>query len=833
MHNHHASEIVYEYPADTPEKYLQGGRFLFTAYGCAIIERRMPNGMYIYIVSNLSTGARRIISRRKVQLAKSGYAEMAAKLYITPSRGDGIHTTDKKPGEKVKSKKLPVTLKHIFTEILPKHGYAVRDKQIELAEHMLEVIKQKGITLAESGVGTGKTHAYLIAAFLAKRGRLNDSWLRGHYSKQSWAESAHMPVVISTSSIALQKAIVTDYIPELSRILMQNNIINTPLTAVIRKGKEHYICEKRILAYYTAADERTRALLEPFMILLPSFGEDGSIAPSMKEDGSIKPLVRPDSSAESKSTRKSGKPVMTANAANAPFDLTGVDTLSPYVKKRICVLEKCEEDCRFYTRCRYANFMKKANDPKIDFQITNHNYFLADTLHRASGRKPLLPNYQLVIMDEAHKFLQAARQMYGLELTDKELPALAQEVHALTTGKSKGGVNTHKLAKKMEEQSYKLFQYLNDNIPNDADDEAERFVAALDGNSGIYLDKIAGIIDNLIEAFNDSRVQKLNEKRKSKALWRLSMMSDKVSELRRFSKLIFWLEKRVEGQTKTDAICAIPKNLDARLHKDLWSNGIPIILTSGTLSASGDFTRVKETLGLGWTPNHKLFDTTMPSPFDYKNNTLLYISDRVPFPDNKDKGYIMAVADEIERLVRASHGHAAVLFTSYNAMGQVHAILKRRNLPFPLFRLERGGVHAIERFKKSGNGILLASGALWEGIDIPGDTLSMLIIVKLPFAVPDPIGDYERSLCGDMATYKARAVVPDMLVKLKQGFGRLIRSEFDTGVCVILDSRASRLGPYRQRVLSALPECNITSSYKVVRDFFVNKKSAAYFRKWV
>jgi len=243
----------------------------------------------------------------------------------------------------------------------------------------------------------------------------------------------------------------------------------------------------------------------------------------------------------------------------------------------------------------------------------------------------------------------------------------------------------------------------------------------------------------------------------------------------------------------------------------------------------------------------------MPSPFDYKNNTMLYISEGVPFPDNKDKRYITAVADEIERLVTASHGHAAVLFTSYNAMGQVHAILKKRadegglrvggklscgvesklhpdsSPPFPLFRLERGGVHAIERFKRSKNGILLASGALWEGIDIPGDTLSMLIIVKLPFAVPDPIGDYERELCGDMETYKARAIVPDMLVKLKQGHGRLIRSEADTGVVAILDSRANERGAYRQRVLAALPECKTTSDIKAVRDFFVDRKPAAYF----
>ena len=257
------------------------------------------------------------------------------------------------------------------------------------------------------------------------------------------------------------------------------------------------------------------------------------------------------------------------------------------------------------------------------------------------------------------------------------------------------------------------------------------------------------------------------------------------------------------------------------------------------MELEGDFTRAKETLGLNYLPDYKLYSTTKPSPFDFKNNAMIYISENVPFPDNKDKRYIKAVADEIERLVIASHGHAAVLFTSYNAMGQVHAILKKRSNdgglsvdgkpPFPLFRLERGSTNAIEQFKKSGNGILLASGALWEGIDIPGDTLSMLIIVKLPFAVPDPIGDYERELCGDMETYKTRVVIPDMLVKLKQGFGRLIRKMGDTGVVAILDCRVSERGAYREKVLSALPSCVVTSFISKVVNFFCIKKSSKYF----
>ena len=687
---------------------------------------------------------------------------------------------DKKSGESVKNEILLERLNHIFTEILPKHGYAVRENQIKLAEHILNVINHRGISLAESEVGTGKTHAYIIAAALAKRGRLNDLWIRSLYPRK-WAESAHMPVVISTSSIALQNAIVTDYIPELSRILMEHGIIRTPLTAVVRKGKEHYICEHRLLRFFNNADIATKTALAPF------------------------------------------------TGATAPFDLTNADKLSKYMKRNICVSGRCGDTCKFAVNCRYNKHLKVLNDTTIDFQITNHNYFLADTLHRANGKRPLLPNYRLVIVDEAHKFLSATRTMYGIELTNDEIPDLMREVHTFINGKSKSGANVHRLAKKLETQSDKLFQRLKDNIPdNHFDDDSERFLAVIDKIVLHHLNNITDISTNLADAIEDSNVAKLYGERRDKAVWRLDSLDDKVRALSNCGELIHWFEK--DATTKTTELNAIPKNLNQRLHRDLWSKGIPVILTSGTLSAAGDFTRTKETLGLDRMPSHKLFDTSMPSPFDFKNNAMLYISENMPFPCNSDRNYITAIADEIENLVRASNGHAAALFTSYNVMGQVHAILQDRNLPFPLFRLERGGTRAIEQFKQSGNGILFASGALWEGIDIPGDTLSMLIIVKLPFAVPDPIGDYERLQCGSMELYKSRAVVPDMLVKLKQGFGRLIRNETDTGVCAILDSRANMRGNYRNRVLAALPDCEVTSDILNVKRFFNDKKSPEYFR---
>ena len=219
----------------------------------------------------------------------------------------------------------------------------------------------------------------------------------------------------------------------------------------------------------------------------------------------------------------------------------------------------------------------------------------------------------------------------------------------------------------------------------------------------------------------------------------------------------------------------------------------------------------------------------MDSPFDYKKNALLYFSNSVPFPNQQDKQYIASIADEVERLIRAGHGHAAVLFTSYNVMGQAFALLSQRGLPFPIFRMGRRDTTALERFKESGSGVLFASGSLWEGIDIPGDALSLLIIVKLPFAVPDPIGDYERTLYADMDEYKTQVLVPDMLVKLKQGFGRLIRTKTDTGVCAILDSRARQGAPYHDHVLAALPSCQVTSSIADIKSFISDKKPPAYF----
>jgi ATP-dependent DNA helicase DinG len=689
--------------------------------------------------------------------------------------------------------KLTAKLTAVFINVLPKYGYVVRDKQIELAVEMLNALYNNGIALCEAGVGIGKTHAYILASLLISRYGANILRLRSYYPiTREYRSDSPMPVIISTSSIALQKSIVTDYIPQISAILLNNRLISEPLTCVVRKGKEHYICPKRLADYLR----------------------------EMKNTGLKHQLL----------------PILESNELT---DLDGFDKISAQIKRKICVDSHCNHNCKQRETCPYMTFMTKAKSGEFDFQVCNHNYLLADTLRRKEDGKPLLPNYQALVIDEAHKFLQAARQMYGAEITNTEIVNLARLITDFKTSDKKTKIKIDSYNRNLDKYGKQLFKLLIKGIPppDEFSDDLERFKTEIGRQTKTALRGLIANAENLIEqidgfvAYEDEHYKSL----RSYIVARLRNLSARLSAFNTLDDIIYWLEipkvtKKTTGETK---LCCIPKTLGQTLFADLWSKPLPIILTSGTLSASGDFTRVKKSLGLDLVQHNRLAETVKPSPFDYKKNTLLYISERVPFPDNRNTEYISAVATEVERLITAAHGHTAVLFTSYKVMELVYGIIKAKNLGYPLFKLERGGVNAIDRFKKSGNGVLFASGSMWEGIDIPGDALSMLIIVKLPFPVPDPIGDYERTLYKTMDDYKREVITPEMQLKLKQGYGRGVRTERDTVVIALLDLRVRLGGLYRKCVLTAMPDCNVTSSIADVTQFYKDHKPAEYFTKKV
>lgn len=186
------------------------------------------------------------------------------------------------------------------------------------------------------------------------------------------------------------------------------------------------------------------------------------------------------------------------------------------------------------------------------------------------------------------------------------------------------------------------------------------------------------------------------------------------------------------------------------------------------------------------------------------------------------------LAKHIQSLICSTYGHTLVLFTSYSLMGSVYQMLKDA-LPFPMVEVWRHSQEEIARFKTLENAVLFAAGSCWEGVDFPGDMVSSLIIVKLPFAVPNPISEAEKERYETLEEYIQSVIVPDMQKRLRQGFGRAIRTEKDTCVVSILDNRASAGGRYHQDVICALPECQRAEKLEEVERFIRSRKGTDYY----
>lgn len=291
---------------------------------------------------------------------------------------------------------------------------------------------------------------------------------------------------------------------------------------------------------------------------------------------------------------------------------------------------------------------------------------------------------------------------------------------------------------------------------------------------------------------------------------------------------IYWIEY-LNAQVGHGVFCSVTKKIEKLICNDLFRLDLPFVLTSGTIAVDGDFEYFAKSIGIDKLAKKRTKYLSMKSPFDYQKNSLIYQSIDIPFPDSENNAYIQAITLEIERLIRASHGHALVLFTSYSPLRKVYRLLEEMDFDFPIFRLEKGNQQAIKEYRESKNGVLFACGSMWEGIDFKGDLLSHLIIVKLPFLIPDPITDHQRSLYEDHSGFQQEILIPRMLIRLKQGHGRAIRDEQDTAVISILDSRAEKA--YLNHIRTALPKCTVSNDIADVQEFIQKNKSANYFEK--
>lgn len=307
----------------------------------------------------------------------------------------------------------------------------------------------------------------------------------------------------------------------------------------------------------------------------------------------------------------------------------------------------------------------------------------------------------------------------------------------------------------------------------------------------------------------------------------VSKLEQKLSKLMillDYSQSICWLEHTAATACQ---ICTLPKQLDFLLFEDIWDKEIPYVLTSGTLSVGGDFSHFKHQTGIEFVDDGRLLETSKASPFNYREHALLYLPEDMPFPDVKNGDYMTAMLNRLAELIQQTHGHTLVLFTSYRMMEIAYRELSAGVIDYPLFMMGKGRLDAIKSFRKSGNGVLLASDSAGEGIDLAGDILSSLIVVRLPFPTPDPVGEYEKSLHDNFYEYLSGTIVPSMIIKLRQWSGRGIRRETDTCVFSILDSRAGKT--YRNDILSALPDMPVTDRIEDVGRFIRSHKDESYF----
>lgn len=473
--------------------------------------------------------------------------------------------------------------------------------------------------------------------------------------------------------------------------------------------------------------------------------------------------------------------------------------LSHFDREQVCVPAMCERDCPDKESCRYHTYLQQAKSERVFLQICNHNYLLADANHRTQGLQPLLADYRALIVDEAHKLPAAARQMYGERLTTGDLLAICTplEENALP-----------RAAAQLRESVAALQAAFSG-----AEQPAERLAAYHStGHQTAAL-------------YATARTLRRIRQRHSGRLPRptLDRLERSEEQLLRFAQgsqaYILSTEVDKDGEVLFQADS---RHANQHLQAALWASGKPAILTSGTLMAAGSFAHARREMGL--TGSQRVTTFCAASPFDYEKNCLLYLPETGAELMTEEN-----VQKQILELLNATHGHTLVLFTSYRMMQDV-CNLMGDSIAYPLFAAQRHTTQTtIQEFKQSTNAVLFAAGSCWEGVDFPGDVVSSLIIVRLPFPVPDPISEAEMEQYADLKEYIQTVVIPNMQLKLRQGFGRAIRTETDTCAISILDPRAAPGGRYHQAVLQALPKLPVTQKIRDLQHFIRATKSPDYF----
>jgi ATP-dependent DNA helicase DinG len=568
-------------------------------------------------------------------------------------------------------------------------------------------------------------------------------------------------VVISTGTRALQDQLASRELPLVERALDRS------VDWCVLKGRENYLCVYRLEDVMGAT---SRSLLpEPLEAVWKWAGKtetgDRAELAWLADDDPLWPLV----------------------------SVTGEQCLG--------------STCPRYEPCFLTRAKRRA--ARADLVIVNHALFFADLAAGPHASGSIVPHHTAVIFDEAHVLEEVATSHWGVSVSRHRVRDLLADLRreSLPEDNTSGRVAVFEAFDRMHAAAERAFDALRAVAGPEATarlrwvpDEAERAAA-----SG--LDLLARLADVTlgIDALGPSgegwarlaeRVAALG--RDVRFLWRAEDPA-----------YVFW----VETNGAAVRLSASPLDVSSILRGTLFSSGRTCVLTSATLTAGGSFGYLRSRLGID-----EADELALASPFDFQSQALVYVPREFPLP--RDSGFVEAVADEVVRLVTASRGRAFVLFTSHRALDRVFECCRQR-LAYPVLKQGDGPRMAlIERFKAAPS-VLFATMGFWQGIDVPGEALSCVVLDKLPFAPPDdPIVQARTdALKNEGLDPFAAYQLPAAAIWLKQGFGRLIRSRRDRGVIAILDRRLLTHG-YGRFFLQSLPPAPVTSSFADVERFF-------------
>jgi len=566
-------------------------------------------------------------------------------------------------------------------------------------------------------------------------------------------------VVVSTGTKTLQEQLFYKDVP----FLQQH--FERPLAVCYMKGRSNYLCRQKL---YDAGREP----------MLEGLGEVADYQ-----------MIR-----EWEQTTTTGD---RAEITDLPEDSTAWTKLD--ARRESCAGQRCPQ----FERCFITLMRQRA--AASDIIIVNHHLFFADLAVRDEDFGGVLPDYAAVVFDEAHEIEDVAGQYFGVSISNHQILDLRKDIAALSRRKSLGSTELDHVLERLEECSRVFFGLFETEEGRSAFAQRERF---LEKHEQQYRELVGALelVWSHLELIKDSLDEVLPLARRTRELAAALAFWMETGD----RSYVYWIVRR----GRSCYLQATPIEVSSILPDRLFERTSTVILTSATLAVAGSFEYVQRRLGL-----RHARGLVVPGHFDYASQTLLYIPQQLPDP--RSPAFTAQAAEEIAAILSHSRGRAFVLFTSYQQMQAVYERVAAR-LEYPLL-LQRTAPRSVllERFRNTPHSVLFATSSFWQGVDVPGEQLSCVIIDKLPFAVPsDPVVDARITANRDQGGnpfYEYQ--LPQAAIALKQGFGRLIRSRSDRGVLVLLDNRI-RKQRYGQIFFDSLPDYRFTTDRAEVEKFF-------------